>query len=853
MRPLRLAALASLVLSLSIAGAACSDDSFERTYDIEAYALDGEFDWNSKRLRATVAVSLTLGEDSPPMIELDSDVAVSAVRLAGAGPLAFRSLEDPGRLVISLDGAGDIEPGEALTLEIDYEASAGDALRAVPPRDGDPLPIRALYTNSEPLGAPAWMPCNNRPSDRARFSVAMRMDPSETMVSNGVLTEDVEEEGGARRIRYETAYSLPTYLMAFAISDFDVKAASEGDVPIAIWHRRGLRGSHDANLAELGRMMDLFEGLLGPYPFERYSLVLLPGFPGGMENAGITFQREVGSTEPALAGDLTLTAHELAHQWFGDLVTVETWDDVWIKEGMATLLEYEAAHDHLDSSGAGTLHGDELYPADGVPIRDRDAPPLRKYTSGPYSRAAWLLTQIRSLAGDDAFFAALRGVLERNRFGSIGTDEFLEAFTPAIGAEAVERARRAVDAKAMPQFRLTTGGDGPVVVTLTDPEGALVAPMDYAWVSKSGEMRTKTLSFVEPEPLAPGPDDIMLVLDPVDRHPDWRAFAFDETTISQIPSQESPVGYDEYYSIDIYNHWVSGLRSPPSEHVAALADLAGPHQLVVLAVASSIDASSPDAFAAFEAKLDSDAAKVFALERACAAASELSETDPNLYNAWLAALEPRLSGAPPPFGLAYISRFFRCSDIARETGVFAGEWAAFDGGLAPGEIEDLRLAYLAKFILPVESDFSTWAAVARLGPTLRARAIATERIARRSNGENPEWHALFADLLRSSEASEVLRWAITGLLRTAPEDGSGDDEIFEILRGVLFNIVPQSVHAQAICAAYTVARYPTFPNGNESEPVWEVDPAWDDLARDLAGAPLAPGNREYVTDPSLCL
>lgn len=847
MRPLRIAALASLCFSFSIAGAACSDDSVLRTYDVESYALTGEFDWMSRRLRATVSISLTPGDDSPPLIELDSDVDVSAVRLSGAGPVGFRSLQNPGRLIISIDQAGSVEPGESITLEIDYEAPASEALRAIPPRVGDPLPIRALYTDSEPLGAAAWMPCNNRPSDRARFSVSMRMDPWETMVSNGVLAEDVEEGDGARRIRYETAYSLPTYLMAFAISDFEVEEASDGNVPVAVWHRRGLSGSHGAMASELGRMMNLFEGLLGPYPFERYSLVLLPGFSGGMENAGISFQREGGSTEPVLAGDLTLAAHELAHQWFGDLLTVETWDDVWIKEGMATLLEYEAAREHLDASFS-TLNGDQLSAEDGVPIRDRDAPPYLKYTSGPYGRAAWLLTQIRSLAGDAAFFSTLRGILERRRFGTIGTDEFLESFRDAIGPDAVERARRAVDAKAMPRILLTVNSGGLVNMTITDPDGALVAPVDYAWVSASGgqqyQKNTKSLSNGVPEPLAPGPDDIMLVLDPVDRHPSLRWFAFDETKASHVPPAEDP-----YYSIDIYNDHIGRLRSPPPEHVTALTNLAGPHQHAVLLESRSIDVSSPEAFSAFEAALDSDPAKVFALEYACAAAAELREADPDLYDAWLAELLPRISASPPPFGLAYISRFFSCSELATEMGVLDPDWAALEAGNAA----DLRLSYLTKFIRPDESDFETWAEVARHGRSVRSRTVAAERIARRSNGENPEWHAFFLDLMRSTEASEVLRWAITGMLRTAPADGSGDEQMIEALRGVLLSSVQVTVHTQAICAAYTVARNPTYPNGEDAEPVWEVDASWDDFARDLDGAPLAPPSRLYVADPTLCL
>jgi hypothetical protein len=267
----------------------------------------------------------------------------------------------------------------------------------------------------------------------------------------------------------------------------------------------------------------------------------------------------------------------------------------------------------------------------------------------------------------------------------------------------------------------------------------------------------------------------------------------------------------------------------------------------------AFDRASPGAFADYHAALNSDIAKIFALERACSHATEFAlNGDPQTHDAWVAALNPLLSGSPAPFGLAYVSRFWECSEIAAEAGLFAGEWTALKDGLAPGEIADLRLTYLAKFDDPDSIGFSEWAGIATNGPSVRARTVAVERIARRST-DVEEWHPFFVDLMGSTEASEVLRWAITGLLRTAPNDGSGAEQIVELLRGVLMNPVPQSVHGQAICGAYSVFRYPTFPNGEDAEPVWEVAPAWDDFVRDLEPAPLAVSDRAYLADPSKCL
>lgn len=842
--------LAAAFLALIAAG--CSGSSQRsRAYDVERYALDGAFDWDKQRLHATVAITLNLTEGDPGALELDSDVSVSAVRIAGAGPAAFTALPDEGRLLVSLDEAPDTDAGQALTIEIDYEASRSDALRAIPPRAGDHLPTRALFTNSEPLGAQAWMPCNNVPTDRALFSVAMRMDASELMIANGALVDDAEDGAGARRIRYEASYPLPPYLMAFAISDFEVEKSAEqgGGAPISVWHRRGLPGSYGAILAELRRMMTLFEGLLGPYPFEGYSLVLLPSFPGGMENAGVTFQSEAGSTEPSLAPDLTLTAHELSHQWFGDLVTVATWDDVWIKEGMATLLEYEAVRDHLDSSGQGTLHGDELEPEDGVPIRDRRAAPNQKYTSGPYDRAAWLLTQIRSLTGDDAFFAALRGVLERRRFDAIGTDEFIAAFAPALGPEATARALRAVDAKAMPSLIFSDVDEG-ARVYVDDTEGALVAPMDFAWLSAGGASRSVSFGSNESAIIKPEAGELLLVEDPSDRHPRWTAFPFeDPLSIEGGPFNEPPS------SESVYSDRVSGFFLPTTaEALDPFMTLPGPHQRAALDIDSGGSTAlllQPSGFAAFVEALHGDPAKALARRVGCwALASE--NLDPALHDAWTATLSALLVSSPPPFGLAYTSSYSPCKTLSPET-LLAGEFASLASGLPLGDISAPRLTYLFKFAPFSGTALPSWSSVAKIAPSLRTRKIAADLLARRAlGGYPPEWRALFLHLARTSEASEVLPAVARGLATASFQLGELDDkESLVALRGLLLEDVTRPAHEAILCWIYSSARrLVAAPDGVGT--TLEIAPEWHDFAASLASAPLSTDARWILANPEEC-
>jgi hypothetical protein len=800
----------------------CTDpllESGSRAYDVTRYDVEGAFDWNSSVLDARVDITLTLGEEDLDAVILDSRVDVKAVRIRGAGEAEFEVDPAKGLLAVSLDDA----PGTSLTLEIDYEAHTSDALNAIPPRKGDPIQSRALYTDAEPLDAPLWMPCNNVPSDRALFSVAMKVDEGETMIANGSLVSDEPAVGSAHRVKYETAWTLPPYLMAFAISDFEVVKTHRGDLPVEVWHRRGLPGAHEAMAGELSRMIGHFESLVGPYPFERYALVLLPGFPGGMENASVSFQGETSSSEPAFAGDLLLAAHELGHQWFGDLVTVETWDDVWIKEGMANLLEYEGARPYIDASGARTLNGEGFYPRNGAAIRDRSLAPDDKYTSGPYNRAAWLLTQIRRLLGDEVFFATLRNILDENRFGTIGTDAFIDAFAPALGPEATEKVRRAVDAKALPRIYSTS----PFSVTLEDPQGALVAPLDVSWIGSDGSKRTVALSTAAPVDLTPGAADLLLVPDLLDGHPDWELFWDEDRSLAEDGTTSN----------------LEALRSatvPDSpEKRTLLLELGGAHQIAALGRSRSIVLTT-DEVSGLAPELDADGAEALTLGHGCATALAQKEVDPQLFTTLVDALGEPLASGPPTFGLAYVGDFSGCDEIGLPEMLFGDQWALLEGGLVSGGIADARLAYLAKFEMSWATASSRWGSVAEKAASPRARRIAVQRLATiAQRTDDPLAVTFLADYMREHETTETLGHAIRAAERAVHKTAESTAEILDGLRTILQKHSTRTIHGNAVCAAARMTH--------------EDPAAWASFRASLEGAPLSPRVGSLLATPKRCL
>ncbi len=817
--PLALRAASLCALSLA-AGCSSPDLVEEDVIDVERYDLKGQFDWNRNVLSATLTVTLRTTADGLSHVVLDSEVThVKSVRVVGGDTLSFEVDDEARKLRVDVEslGAGS---GTTIAIAIDYEAATGASLVAIPVREGDPLAVRALYSASEPEGARRWMPCHDRPSDRAVFSADLQMDTSEKLIANGALVSDTLE-GAGHRMKYETGYTLPTYLMAFAVADFEVETVHKGALPVSVWHRRGLPGDYTSTLSELSQAIESFEKLLGPYPFEKYALVVLPEFPGGLENAGVTFQTE--NSVQALSGDLFLSNHELGHQWFGDLVTVATWDDVWIKEGMATLLAVEGARPHLDESGRGTLNGDLFFPQSGEAIRDASLAPGDKYTSGPYDRAAWLLTQIRSVVGEEKFWATLRGILDEHRFGTVSTDEFLAAFAPALGPDLAARARRAVDAKALPTLTVTQAGTAGPVVTLHDPEGAFLTPMNLQWISAAGTTRTQALEADQSLDLTPQGDEY-LILDPSDRHPVWSAF-FD-------PSVDSGP----------YDNGVLPRTVPENpKQVLSFLDIGGANQRVGLQ--QSLPPIAPDELASFVEGLDEDPARVMALKAACSTGA--GEEDPAVKAAWAAVITTRLETATSTWGLDFLGvtrGYADCDALVTPELLFGSEYQKLQTDATVSAKGDARLAFLAQFTISPALALSTWGNVARTSNSLRARRLAIRYLTRYRSNLDPAtllaFRALFVDVLNHSEVPVVLGSTISAVYFTAAPTAAENAAALDGLRRVLENRLTSRVHEAAVCAAFSLTQ------GDEV--------AFAVFVEELKKANLSVGAQKALQDPSTC-
>ena len=285
-----------------------------------------------------------------------------------------------------------------------------------------------IFALGEPWGSSTWYPVNEHPTDKASYTFVVTVPHPYEVASIGELVS-VVDDGAASTYTWEARDELASYLTALAISQFD-EVASQGPqgTPILDLIEETVAEPGRSPLSKTPEMLGFFSDIFGEYPFETYGAIVIDApFPAALE----TQTRPLyGSVAIAQLGE-RIVAHELAHQWFGNLVTPATWEDLWLNEGFATYAEW-LWEDHK-SSNAFNLFWDVLWTADlGPPGKVQPEDP---FTAAVYVRGAMTLHALRGEIGDDAFFRTLREYLSRHAGGNASTSDFVEVAEQVSGQD----------------------------------------------------------------------------------------------------------------------------------------------------------------------------------------------------------------------------------------------------------------------------------------------------------------------------------------------------------------------------------------------------------------------------------
>lgn len=304
------------------------------------------------------------------------------------------------------------------------------------------------YTMSEPSDARLWMPCYDDPSDKVTCEINATVPQGYTAGSNGLLVG--VSQNGDNTITYKWREDSPitTYLMVITASKYSkfsqyyrrvTNPSDSIEIVNYMWQMDSAGTTWNAVKAfeKVPQMMEVYSTIFGEYPFAKYGhAIAYPFFYGGMEHQTLSTIHRGWLSMGAYPFYEDWIAHELVHQWWGNLVTCETWKDIWLNEGFATYSEMlwrEFAYgiqsrDELLNRYTRFTDGSWKYA-----IYDPVGQGINLFTGNVYHKAGWVLHMLRNLVGDASFFKILHNYRDAHYYGTATTQDFIDAVNTTTG------------------------------------------------------------------------------------------------------------------------------------------------------------------------------------------------------------------------------------------------------------------------------------------------------------------------------------------------------------------------------------------------------------------------------------
>jgi aminopeptidase N len=342
----------------------------------------------------------------------------------------FEKPVEPGRYVLSLEYAGKIYQQASGLFALDYDTLQGQR--------------RALFTQFENSDARRFVPSWDEPERKAVFVLTVVMPKVQMAISNMPIAETTEIDGGQVAIRFADSPKMSSYLLFLAVGDFERISQTVGDNEVGVVVRRGETAKAEFALDAAVKLLGYYNDYFGtPYPLPKLDLVAAPGrsqFFGAMENWGaILYFETVLLLDPKLSTDkdkqtiFIIVAHEMAHQWFGDLVTTAWWEDLWLNEGFASWMQNKATdHFHPEwktwlQAASGQQDAMDLDARSGThpvitPIHDV-LQAANAFDAITYKKGQAVVRMLEAYVGEDAFRAGVRAYIKKYAYGNAVTDD----------------------------------------------------------------------------------------------------------------------------------------------------------------------------------------------------------------------------------------------------------------------------------------------------------------------------------------------------------------------------------------------------------------------------------------------
>ncbi|MFI5145135.1 MAG: M1 family aminopeptidase [Ignavibacteria bacterium] len=414
-------------------------DERAKSYHVEHYKIEVKLDLQKKTLDGKVTASILSLKNVLDTIDVDA----AGMNIKSVKALIYNQTDKPDlaesyeNVKYSYNGNnllilpfGFIRKNFHYKFQIEYSCTDPEkGLYFIAPDSLHPEKQYQAWTQGEGEDNHFWFPCYDYPNDKATTETIITIDKQYTTLSNGVLNSVKDNPDGTRTWDWSLDKPYSSYLVMLAAGKFDSIEDKYDDVPVYTYVPEGKKDFAFKSFDKTADIIHFFSDFTGyKYPWHRFSQVVVEDFIyGGMENTGAVVLTDVSLYDDNTPPDYTATglvAHELAHQWWGDVVTCKNWNEIWLNEGFATYFDalykehtmgkdefdYEMYKHKLNALTADSTTRRPIYTNHGI-------------TANTYDKGACVLDMLRYILGDDDFKQALNFYIKKNQFDNVTTPD----------------------------------------------------------------------------------------------------------------------------------------------------------------------------------------------------------------------------------------------------------------------------------------------------------------------------------------------------------------------------------------------------------------------------------------------
>lgn len=446
----------SVLLALTVSTPALAAGQLPQTVAPVLYDITVRPDAKAMTFTGEETVDVDVRQATRTIVLNAADLTITRATFDGK-PVSFSADKSAQTLTLTLPQTASLgrhKVGFAWTGTINRSANG---LFAIDYSNADGSQTRMLATQFEAPDARRFAPMWDEPAFKAKFRLSATAPKGQRAISNMPAASFTTQADGTQLYRFDETPVMSSYLLYFGSGDLDRKTVNASGVEIGVVSRKGVVDQGDYALASASRLLSYYNDYFGtPYPLPKMDMIAGPGssqFFGAMENWGAIFYFENEllfdpkvMTESNRQRIYTVVAHEMAHQWFGDLVTPRWWDDLWLNEGFASWMEGKASNDLNPSwkAAAANIAG-ERESAMGIDATSATHPIIRKvetvdqigeaFDSITYLKGQAVIGMLESTLGADTFRKGIRAYMARYKYQNTVTDQLWEELSKASGTD----------------------------------------------------------------------------------------------------------------------------------------------------------------------------------------------------------------------------------------------------------------------------------------------------------------------------------------------------------------------------------------------------------------------------------